>query len=64
MNKFFYPVLVSIILLAGCNNATRIFDSEISAINRQTKVLEKQNRILERIATALEKHAAEKRGAK
>ena len=62
MNKFFYPMLVSVILLSGCNNATRIFDSEISAINRQTEVLEKQNRILERIATALEEQAAERKG--
>ena len=42
-------------MLAGCNDATRVFDSEISALNRQTKVLEEQNIILERIATAIEK---------
>ena len=62
MNKFFYLVLVSMILLVGCNDATSIFDSEISAINRQTEVLEKQNRILERIATALEEQAAGREG--
>lgn len=42
-------------LLAGCNDATRVFDSEISAINRQTEVMKEQNRILERIAVVFEK---------
>lgn len=44
-----------VLLIAGCNKATRVFDSEISAIDRQTEVLREQNRILERIATAIEK---------
>lgn len=50
-----YIIAIAALALAGCNNTTRIFDSEISALNRQTKVLEAQNAILERIATALEK---------
>lgn len=50
-----YIVAIAALVLVGCNNATRVFDSEISALNRQTKVLEAQNAILERIATALEK---------
>lgn len=54
-------VAIAALVLVGCNNTTRIFDSEISALNRQTKVLEAQNAILERIATALEK---QKGGAK
>jgi len=47
-------IIAFAIMLAGCNNMSRTFDSEISAINRQTKVLQEQNRILERIATAIE----------
>ena len=46
---------IALTMLAGCNDATRVFDSDISALNRQTKVLEEQNIILERIARALEK---------
>ena len=46
---------MAMVALAGCNDATRVFDSEISAIDRQTKVLREQNAILERIAVALEK---------
>jgi hypothetical protein len=45
---------VALMLIAGCNDVKRTFDSEISAINRQTEVLKYQNRILERIALALE----------
>lgn len=40
--------------------AMRVFDSEIFAIDRQSEVLREQNRILERIATALEKIENEK----
>lgn len=50
-----YIIVIAALALAGCNDTTRVFDSEISALNRQTKVLEAQNAILERIATALEK---------
>lgn len=62
MNRLFYPVLFSMILLVGCDSETRIFDSDVSAINRQTEVLKKQNRVLERIATALEEQVAERKG--
>ena len=55
MKLFVYLAPIALIMVAGCNNATRVFDSEISAINRQTEVLKEQNKILERIATALEK---------
>ena len=51
------------LLLGGCNSASRVFDSEISAINRQTEVLREQNRVLARIAVSLEKiekHRAER----
>ena len=46
---------VALMLTSGCNKITRTFDSEIDAIDRQSKVLEKQNCILERIAVALER---------
>ena len=46
---------IALAMLSGCNDAARVFDSEISALNRQTKVLENQNLILDRIATALER---------
>lgn len=46
---------MSLMLTSGCNDCVRVFDSEIDAIDRQSKVLEKQNCILERIAVALEK---------
>lgn len=52
---FFVAALVATLLISGCNDATRVFDSEISAINRQTEVLQQQNQILERIAAALAK---------
>lgn len=55
MTKLIYIMPIAMLALAGCNNATRMFDSEISAIDRQGEVLREQNRILERIATALEK---------
>ena len=50
-----YIIAIAMLALAGCNNAARVFDSEISAINRQSEVLREQNRMLERIAIALEK---------
>lgn len=54
-------LIVSIAMtISGCNNATRVFDSEISAINRQTEVLREQNHILERIAAVLEKEGGAK----
>ena len=55
MKKLIYIAPIALMMVAGCNNATRVFDSEIAAINRQTEVLKEQNKILERIATALEK---------
>ena len=55
MKNLIYIIPSTILLLAGCNNATRVFDSEISAINRQSEVLREQNRILKRIAIALER---------
>ena len=55
MKNLIYIIPATILLLAGCNNAARVFDSEISAINRQSEVLREQNRILERIAIALER---------
>lgn len=54
MTKLTYLMPLAMLLLAGCNDTKRIFDSEISAIDRQSKVLKEQNRILERIATILE----------
>lgn len=60
MTKLIYITSIAMLALAGCNNATRMFDSEISAIDRQSEVLKEQNRILERIATALEKIGNEK----
>ena len=55
MKKLMYLAPIALAMLAGCNQTTRVFDSEISAIDRQTEVLKEQNKILERIATALEK---------
>ena len=55
MKRFVCLASIALMMLAGCNDSNRLFDSEISALNRQTKVLEKQNLILERIAAALEK---------
>lgn len=51
---------MAMVALAGCNKAMRIFDSEISAIDRQTKELREQNKKLERIVIALEKIAEAK----
>lgn len=50
-----YIIAIAVLALAGCNQAARVFDSEIGAINRQNEVLREQNRMLERIAIALEK---------
>lgn len=55
MKRLIYLAPIALMLSCGCNQATRVFDSEIAAINRQTEVLKEQNRILKRIATALEK---------
>lgn len=55
MTKLVYIMPIAMLALAGCNDTGRMFDSEISAIDRQSEVLREQNRILERIATALEK---------
>jgi len=55
VKKLIYIAPIALIMVAGCNDATRVFDSEIAAINRQTEVLKEQNKILERIAAALEK---------
>ena len=54
---YFAPIALT--MLAGCNEGTRMFDSEISALDRQTEVLKEQNKILERIATALENKQGE-----
>lgn len=54
-----YLAPIALTMLAGCNDTTRVFDSEISALNRQTEVLKEQNKILERIATALENKQGE-----
>ena len=55
MIRLLYLALIALTMLAGCDDANCVFDTGISALNRQTKVLEKQNIILERIATTLEK---------
>lgn len=60
MKKLIYIAPIAILALAGCSKAASIFDSEIYAIDRQSEVLKEQNRILERIATALEKIENEK----
>lgn len=60
MTKLIYIMPIAMLALAGCNNATRVFDSEIAAINRQTEVLKEQNKILVRIAKAIEKIGNEK----
>ena len=59
MKILVYLIPFALPMLAGCNDATRVFDSEISALNRQTEVLKEQNKILERIATALENKQGE-----
>lgn len=53
MKRIIYIAPIAL-MLAGCNDMARTFDSEIGAIDRQTKVLQEQNRILERIAVVLE----------
>lgn len=62
MTKLIYIMSIAMLALAGCNDTRRVFDSEISAIDRQSEVLKDQNRILERIATALEKIEHETKG--
>jgi hypothetical protein len=52
------------VALAGCNDAARVFDSEISATDRQSEVLREQNRILEKIAATLDKIEKNERTAK
>lgn len=64
MKKLIYIAPIAMLALVGCNDVTRVFDSEISAIDRQSNVLLEQNRILKRIATALEKIENEKGEAK
>jgi hypothetical protein len=64
MTKLIYIMPIAMLALAGCNNATCVFDSEISAINRQSEVLREQNRILERIAATLDKIEKNERRAK
>lgn len=53
-----YLTMVLCLLVVGCNDTQRIFDSEIRAIREQTRVIEEQNLILNRIAKALEKKEA------
>lgn len=43
-------IVMAVATLCGCNNANRMFDSEIAAIRDQTKVLEKIERHLAVIA--------------
>lgn len=43
-------IIMAVATLCGCNQATRVFDSEINAIRDQTKVLEKIEHHLEVIA--------------
>ena len=38
MKKFILAAIAAF-MFAGCNDATRVFDSEIPAINRQTETL-------------------------
>lgn len=64
MRKLMYIVLVAMVALAGCNDATRVFDSEIFATDRQSEVLREQNRILEKIAATLDKIEKNERTAK
>ena len=47
-------ITIIMLMFTGCNQTTRVFDSEIAALNRQTQVLAQQNQILKRIAIALE----------
>ena len=64
MTKLIYIMPIAMLALAGCNDATRMFDSEISAINRQSEVLKEQNRILEKIVVTLDKIEKNERMAK
>ena len=64
MIKLIYIMPIAMLALAGCNDAKRVFDSEISAIDRQSEVLREQNRILEKIAVTLEKIEKNERMAK
>lgn len=64
MRKLMYIVPVAMVALAGCNDAARVFDSEISATDRQSEVLREQNRILEKIAATLDKIEKNERTAK
>ena len=64
MIKLIYIMPIAMLALAGCNNTRRLFDSEISAIDRQSEVLKEQNRILEKIAATLEKIEKNERRAK
>jgi hypothetical protein len=50
-----YLLIALSLLVVGCNDTQRIFDSEIVAIREQTRVIKEQNLILNRIAKALEK---------
>lgn len=64
MTKLVCIMPIAMLALAGCNNTRRVFDSEISAIDRQSEVLKEQNRILERIAATLDKIEKNERRAK
>lgn len=46
-------IIMAVATLCGCNNARRMFDSEIAAIRDQTKVLEKIEHHLSVIANEL-----------
>lgn len=47
-------IIMAAVALCGCNNAKRMFDSEIAAIRDQTKVLEKIEHHLAVIASHME----------
>ena len=64
MRKLMYIVPVAMVALAGCNDATRVFDSEISATDRQSEVLREEIRVLEKIAATLDKIKKNERTAK
>ena len=64
MKKLIYIAPIAMLALAGCSYTTRVFDSEISAIDRQSEVLKEQNRILQRIAVTLDKIEKNERMAK
>jgi hypothetical protein len=50
-----YLTIILCLLVVGCNDSQRMFDSEIGAIRDQTEVIKEQNLILKRIAKALER---------